>query len=66
MLALAFETVILPTTFSEVIALKIRRPDSDSPYLYPQIFAGLSYTVAAGIMLCLWLVQRKRKQGETQ
>ncbi|KAF2109823.1 major facilitator superfamily protein [Lophiotrema nucula] len=62
MLALAFGTVILPTTFSEVIALKIRQPESSRPYLYPQIWSGLTYLVASGIMLALWLVQRRRKR----
>lgn len=61
MLALAFGTVILPTTFSEVIALKIRAPDSSRPYLYPQIFTGLAYLIASVIMFVLWLVQRKKK-----
>lgn len=46
---------------SEVIALKIRRPNSTHPYLYPQIFAGLAYFVATGAILALWLIQRKKK-----
>ncbi|ORY11040.1 MFS transporter, MCP family, solute carrier family 16, member 6 [Clohesyomyces aquaticus] len=62
MLALAFGTIILPTTFSEVIALKIRQPGHDRPYLYPQIFAGVTYLIASGFMLALWLVQQKRKK----
>ncbi|PSN71386.1 major facilitator superfamily protein [Corynespora cassiicola Philippines] len=61
MLALAFGTVVLPITFAEVIALKIRRPDSGRPYLYPQIFAGTAYLVASGLMFALWLVQRRKK-----
>ena len=47
---------------SEVIALKLRRPSSGHEYLYPQIFAGLSYFVASGCMLELRRVKRKHKR----
>ncbi|KAF9641552.1 Major facilitator superfamily [Lasiodiplodia theobromae] len=60
MLSLAWATTVLPCTFSEVIALKIRRPGAERPYLYPQIYSGLSYAVAAAIMFRLWQVQRKK------
>ncbi|KAK2744108.1 hypothetical protein FQN55_006976 [Onygenales sp. PD_40] len=46
-LSLSWVSVVLPTMFSEVIALKLRRPNSDREYLYPQIFAGVSYIVAS-------------------
>lgn len=48
-------------TVSEVIALKIRRPNTERPFLYPQIFSGLSYLVAAGIMFRLWQVQHRKR-----
>lgn len=60
MLALAFGTVILPIAFSEVLALKIRRPGHSHPYVYPQIFTGLAYLIASMIMLTLWKIQRKK------
>ncbi|KAF2713338.1 major facilitator superfamily protein [Pleomassaria siparia CBS 279.74] len=62
MLALAFGIIVLPTTFTEVIALKIRQPHSSRPYLYPQIFTGLAYTAASGMMFALWIVLRRRKR----
>jgi hypothetical protein len=46
---------------SEVIALKLRRPNTTRPYLHPQIFAGLSYIIASAFMLALWYVQRRKK-----
>jgi hypothetical protein len=60
MLALAFGTIILPTTFAEVIALQLRRPGHERAYLYPQIFTGLTYLIASFFMLALWFVQRKK------
>jgi hypothetical protein len=61
-LALAFATIILPTTFAEVIGLKLRRPNNARPYLYPQIWAGIMYMVATVQMLALWLVLWKKKR----
>lgn len=61
-LALHWTSIVLPTTFSEVIALKLRRPGTDHPYLYPQIFAGLSYVLASLCMLELSRVLRKRRR----
>jgi len=49
-------------TVSEVIALKLRRPDSSHPYLYPQIFSGLSYLLAGVCILELGRVVRKRRK----
>jgi len=61
-LSLAWTTIVLPTTFSEVIALKLRRPGTTHAYLYPQIFAGLSYVLASICMLELAKVLRKRRK----
>jgi len=53
-------TVVLPTTFAEVIALYLRRPAMGRwAYLYPQIFAGLSYVLASLFMFELLRVKRK-------
>jgi hypothetical protein len=60
-LALAFATIILPTTFAEVIGLQLRRPDTSRPYLHSQIWAGIMYMVASLMMLSLWIVLRKQK-----
>ncbi|EOD51927.1 putative mfs transporter protein [Neofusicoccum parvum UCRNP2] len=64
MLSLAWATTVLPCTFSEVIALKIRRPGADRPYLYPQIYSGVSYMVAAAIMFRLRQVQRRKRLAD--
>ncbi|KAK3672634.1 hypothetical protein LTR78_007446 [Recurvomyces mirabilis] len=61
LLSLSWITIILPTTFSEVIALKIRRPESSRSYLYSQLFVGLSYLAASGIMLELLRVKRRER-----
>lgn len=59
-LSLVWLSVVLPTTFSEAIALYLRRPDLKNQYLYPQIFAAIMYIVATGSM---WLV-RAWKMGD--
>lgn len=59
MLSLAWLVIVLPTTFPEVIALKLRRPGSGHEFLYSQIFAGLTYLAASIIMLELWRVHRR-------
>jgi hypothetical protein len=51
---------------SEVIALKIRRPDAERPYLYPQLFVALSYLAASGIMWELLRVKRKQRKSIAQ
>ena len=56
--------VAFPTTFAEVIALKIRRPNSNRPYLYPELFSGLAYLVASLCMLELMRVKRKQRNLE--
>ncbi|KAM0691062.1 hypothetical protein Q7P36_009833 [Cladosporium allicinum] len=61
LLSLSWMTIILPTTFSQVIALKIRRPESQRPYLFPQIFVGLCYILAALIMLELRRAKRRMR-----
>lgn len=48
------------TTVSEVIALKLRSPGTAHPYIGPQVLAGTAYLVAAGIMLELWRVHRRK------
>lgn len=45
---------------AETIALYLRDVDAPRPYLYTQIFAGLSYVVASGFMIELWQVLRRR------
>jgi hypothetical protein len=47
---------------SEVIALKLRRPNTSHEYLYPQIFSGLSYLLACLFMLELARVLRKKRK----
>lgn len=55
---------------AEVIALKLRRPNSNKEYLYPQIFAGLAFIVASSCLLELWRIKYgwkpfKRRQTVT-
>lgn len=59
LLSLSWTSIILPTTFSEVIALKLRRPHSHHQYLYPQIFAGLAYICASA---CLYELRRSKRR----
>jgi hypothetical protein len=47
---------------SEVIALKLRRPNTSHEYLNPQIFSGLSYLLSCLCMLELARVLRKRRK----
>ncbi|KAK5113705.1 hypothetical protein LTR62_003332 [Meristemomyces frigidus] len=57
----------LTLVFSEVIALKLKRPESSRSYLYPQLFVALSYLAASGIMLELLRVKRReRRANEAQ
>ncbi|KFY92704.1 hypothetical protein V500_04065, partial [Pseudogymnoascus sp. VKM F-4518 (FW-2643)] len=60
LLSLAWMVIVVPCTVSEVIALKLRTPGTAHPYLGPQVLAGTAYLVAAGIMLELWRVHRKK------
>ncbi|KAL8992270.1 MAG: hypothetical protein Q9169_007230 [Polycauliona sp. 2 TL-2023] len=50
LLSLSWLTIVLPTFFSEAIALKLRRPDSEREYLFPQVFAGLAYIIASAFL----------------
>ncbi len=50
---------------SEAIALKLRRPGSTNEYLYPQVFAGLSFIVASGCLLELWRFKQRRNPFRT-
>ncbi|KAK9238784.1 major facilitator superfamily domain-containing protein [Lipomyces kononenkoae] len=59
LLSLSWMSIILPTTFSEVIGLELRRPGSSREYLYPQIFSGLCYIVASAFMFELRRVKRR-------
>ena len=59
-LSIVWLVVVLPTTFAEVVALYLRRPDMERwAYLYPQIFAGLAYLVASGFMFELLRLKRR-------
>lgn len=58
-LGIMWLAVSMPSLFSEAIALEIRRPDTSRPYLWPQIYTGLSYLVASLLLLVL----RRRKWG---
>ncbi|KAL7268288.1 hypothetical protein RUND412_009100 [Rhizina undulata] len=65
-LSLVWLSVVLPATFSEPIGLYLRRPGTSNPYMYPQIFSGLMYIVAAFSMLLLrvWLIKRNDLEKE--
>jgi hypothetical protein len=59
LLSLSWATIIIPTTVSEGIALKLRRAGTSREYLYTQIFAGLAYVIASGFMFHLRRVKRR-------
>lgn len=65
-LSLQWLTAVLPTTFAEVIALYLRRPDMGRwGYLYAQVFAGVAYLVASAFLFELWRVKRiERRESE--
>ncbi|KAK4539680.1 hypothetical protein LTR36_010443 [Oleoguttula mirabilis] len=61
LLSLQWLTAVLPTTFAEVIALYLRRPEMGRwTYLYPQVFAALAYLVAS---LFLFELLRLKRNG---
>ena len=62
LLSLSWLSIVLPTTFAEVIALKLRRPGSGHDYLFPQIFAGSTYVVASACMYELRRLKQKQKR----
>ncbi|KPI40333.1 putative transporter MCH2 [Cyphellophora attinorum] len=51
LLALSWLSIVLPTTFSEVIALHLKRPGYEREYLYTQLFCGVCYVLAGGCLL---------------
>jgi hypothetical protein len=55
-------TVSMPSLFSEAIALEIRNKGSSRPFLYPQIYTGLTFLVASLFLLEL----RRQKWGLTK
>ncbi|KAJ9663815.1 hypothetical protein H2198_000575 [Neophaeococcomyces mojaviensis] len=59
LLSLVWLTDVSPTLFSEAIALELRKPGAEKPYLYPQIYSGLCYLIAALFLLEL----RRNKWG---
>ena len=60
LLALSWLSIVLPTTFSEVISLYLRRPGHDRPYLYTQIFSGLCYGIASVFLWCTRVKVKRR------
>ncbi|KIM95733.1 hypothetical protein OIDMADRAFT_133464 [Oidiodendron maius Zn] len=61
MLSISWLVIVLPTAFSEVIALKLRRPNSQHEFLLAQIFAGMAYLAASVISLELWRVHQRSR-----
>ncbi|KAJ9427933.1 hypothetical protein QL093DRAFT_2125587 [Fusarium oxysporum] len=53
MLSLAWAATILPTASAEVIALMLQGLPAPRTYIYPQVFAGLSYIIASGFLAAL-------------
>lgn len=51
LLSLVWLIDVLPTLFSEAVGLELRREGSGRPYLWPQIYSGLCYLIAAGFLL---------------
>lgn len=59
-LSVVWLSTVLPTTFSEAIALALRRPElvgaagfKGAAYLYPQVWSGVMYLAASGVMWVL-------------
>ncbi|KAI0169299.1 MFS transporter, MCP family, solute carrier family 16, member 6 [Hypoxylon sp. FL1284] len=64
--SLTWLSVVVPSAVAEVIALDLRRPEmGERGYLYPQIFAGVSYLVASVFLLELWRSTRRKRKSET-
>lgn len=59
LLSLVWLIDVLPTLFSEAVGLELRREGSGRPYLWPQVYSGLCYLVAA----CFLLELRRVKWG---
>ena len=64
-LSLHWTCIVIPTTVSEAIALQLRRPGTGHAYLYPQLFAGISYILASLCMFELARVLRQRRKDPT-
>ncbi|KAL8419203.1 hypothetical protein RB594_002422 [Gaeumannomyces avenae] len=62
-LSLSWTAIIIPTACAEPITLQLRRPGSSREYLYPQVFAGVSYILASVILYELGRVIRKKVRG---
>ncbi|ETS80842.1 hypothetical protein PFICI_08371 [Pestalotiopsis fici W106-1] len=59
LLTIVWLSVAAPSACAEAIALQLRHSDfGPRSYTYAQIFAGVSYVAASGIMLELWRVRR--------
>jgi len=62
-LSVVWLSTVLPTTFSEAVALALRRPElvkvgatggfKGAAYIYPQVWSGVMFLVASGIMWVL-------------
>ncbi|KAK3367367.1 major facilitator superfamily domain-containing protein [Lasiosphaeria ovina] len=50
LLSLSWITVVIPAASAEVIGLRLREIPAPRPYIYVQIFAGLAYIVASGLV----------------
>ncbi|KAH8602576.1 MFS transporter, MCP family, solute carrier family 16, member 6 [Bisporella sp. PMI_857] len=61
LLSITWLTIVLPTLFSEVIALYLRRPGAENKYLHVQVFAGLAGIVSSLCLLELWRIVRRKK-----
>ena len=48
---------------SEVIALKLRRDNKSLPYVYTQIFAGVTYLIAGALISVLAVIKRRDHRG---
>ncbi|KAI3321472.1 MFS transporter, MCP family, solute carrier family 16, member 6 [Xylariaceae sp. AK1471] len=58
-LSIIWLSVVLPSAFSEAVALQLKRQDLGArSYIYAQIFTGISYIVASMLLLELWRVRR--------
>lgn len=59
LLSLVWLTDVSPTLFSEAIALELARVHAPKPYLWPQIYSGICYLLAA----CFLIELRRKKWG---
>lgn len=54
------QTIDLEFSAAEVMALLLQELPAPRTYLYPQIFAGISYIIAGGFLAALWRNLRQR------